>query len=211
MEAESSVIKSYPSLPIPKSAACHNVHPRNEKFQVNAAKSHSANHRAKSSQSGNTGRRSSTSQGRIRIQQGETRNLIPVNIRHRYGSSVVDQLVSPEQVRSCMREEERTQCRQEYCIPRLRMTSYFMEDYPHKIYYELSHCLRSNLFPGVAIKQHSLVQDSYTAEVNERGRLENTHQWYGRKTDELGRWHERNFNYFNLKKAVAQRSREPPK
>ncbi|KAM4021599.1 ciliary microtubule inner protein 4 [Anomaloglossus baeobatrachus] len=189
MEAKSSVTKCGPSLPPPRSAPSRGVHHYIKKLQVSSANVCHANQRTTSSQNGNLDRRSNTSPAHINNYQELTRNLVPANIRHKYGSCVVDQLVSPEQVRRCL-SEERTQCHQDYYIPRLRMESCFTEDYPHKIYYELGHCLRSNLFPGVPIKQNSLVQDSYTAEVNEKGRLEkyNNHHWHGRKTDELAIW-----------------------
>ncbi|XP_075689873.1 ciliary microtubule inner protein 4 isoform X2 [Rhinoderma darwinii] len=189
MEAKSSVIKCYSSLPTPRSAPSNTINLDNEKLQMSSTKLYNIDQRTMSNQ---RGRRSNTSQACMKNQQEDTRNLIPSNIRHKYGSSVVDQLICPVQVRSCLREEERRLCHQGYCIPKLSMKSCFMEDYPHKIYYELGHCLRSNLFPGAPIKQHSLVHDSYTAEVNVKGRLEkhNTHQWYGRKTDELAIWSE---------------------
>ncbi|XP_056380073.1 testis-expressed protein 33 isoform X2 [Hyla sarda] len=180
------------SLPTPRSAPPYTFHPQKEKHQKNLTESYNVKQPTKSSQSENLGKRSNTSQEHVTRKQEDTRNLVPANIRHKYGSSVVDKLISPEQVRSCFREEEITEYQQGYCIPRLRENSCFLEDYPHKIYYELGHCLRSNLFPGAPIKHNSLVHDSYTAEVNEKGRLEkwNTRQWYGRKTDDLAIWSE---------------------
>ncbi|KAG9483822.1 hypothetical protein GDO78_009638 [Eleutherodactylus coqui] len=172
------------------------------------------NHCTENHQNGKFGRRRNAPQAQINIQQSDSSNLeAPANSRHKNSSSVVDQLITPEQVRSCLTKEERTECHQGYRIPKLRMKSCFIEDYPHQIYYDLGCCLRSNLFPGASVKQNSLVRDSYTPEVNEKGRLDkhNTHQWYGKKTDELGRWHERNLNYLNLKKAVEQRTRETQK
>ncbi|XP_069592967.1 ciliary microtubule inner protein 4 isoform X2 [Ranitomeya imitator] len=156
---------------------------------MSSANSYHVNQQTTSSQHGNLDNRSNTSPAHQTNCQELIRNLVPANIRHKYGSHVVDQLISPEQVRSSL-SKARTQCHQDYYIPRLKMETCFMEDYPHKIYYELGHCLRSNLFPGAPIKQNSLVHDCYTAEVNERGRLEkhNNHHWHGRKTDELANW-----------------------
>ncbi|XP_040263525.1 testis-expressed protein 33 isoform X1 [Bufo bufo] len=192
MESKSSVSKCYPSLPTTKSTPSHAVHLPNEKLQMSSAKLYKMNPHSKRSQSGNCGRRRNTSEGHIEAQQEDVMNLIPANIRHKYGSSVVAQLIYPEQARSCLNEEERAHCHQGYCIPRMRIKPCFIEDYRHRIYHELGHCLRSNLFPGAPIKHNSLVHDSYTAEVNEKGRLErhNTHQWYGRRTDELAIWSE---------------------
>ncbi|XP_073430459.1 ciliary microtubule inner protein 4 isoform X2 [Dendrobates tinctorius] len=189
MEAKSSVIKCNPSLPPLRSVSSHTVHHKKKKLQMSSANSYHANPQTTSSQNGNLDKRSNTSPAHIKNCEELTRSLVPANIRHKYGSHVVDQLISPEQVRSSL-SKARTQCHQDYYIPRLRMETYFMEDYPHKIYYELGHCLRSNLFPGAPIKQNSLVHDSYTAEVNEKGRLEkhNNHHWHGRKTDDLANW-----------------------
>ncbi|XP_068108052.1 ciliary microtubule inner protein 4 isoform X2 [Hyperolius riggenbachi] len=142
---------------------------------------------------------------------GDVKNLIPANIRHKYGSSMVEQLLTPEQVRTRLREtEERRGNVTEVYIPNVTREPWLVEDFPHKVYYELSHCLRSNLFPGMPINRPSLVQDSYTAEVNERGRLDRStaQHWYGRKTDDLGRWHERTFKYVALQKALEARNRE---
>ncbi|XP_040215372.1 testis-expressed protein 33 [Rana temporaria] len=124
----------------------------------------------------------------VDICQTDIRNLIPANIRHKYGSSLVEQLISPEQVRKSLADvEQRTRI-----MPRctLAHVTWRMEEYPHSIYHELSHCLRSNVFPGVPINQHSLAQDSYTVEVNQRGRRDkgNNQHWYGRKTDDLALW-----------------------
>ncbi|XP_072277174.1 ciliary microtubule inner protein 4 [Pyxicephalus adspersus] len=121
----------------------------------------------------------------------DTKNLIPANIRHKYGSTLVDQLISPEQVQNCLRHvEERRKNVSRAIVKSDTQKPWLMEEYPHRMYYELSHCLRSNLFPGMPINQHSLVHDSYTIEVNERGRLNkgNTQHWYGRKTDDLALW-----------------------
>ncbi|CAJ0936712.1 unnamed protein product [Ranitomeya imitator] len=184
--APSRVIKCDPSLLPSRSSPSHTVHHHKKKLQMSSANSYHVNQQTTSSQHGNLDNRSNTSPAHQTNCQELIRNLVPANIRHKYGSHVVDQLISPEQVRSSL-SKARTQCHQDYYIPRLKMETCFMEDYPHKIYYELGHCLRSNLFPGAPIKQNSLVHDCYTAEVNERGRLEkhNNHHWHGRKTDEL--------------------------
>ncbi|XP_063796734.1 ciliary microtubule inner protein 4 isoform X2 [Pseudophryne corroboree] len=152
--------------------------------------------------------RTNISQEPLENIQEEIRSLVPANIRHKYGSSMVSKLISPEQVRSCLKEQEGTRYAQNYHIPRFGMKSGTREDCPYKAYYELGQCLRSNIFPGVPIKQQSLMQDCYTAEVNEKGILDkhNKHHWHGKKTDDLGRWHARNFIYMDLKKALGQKS-----
>ncbi|XP_018407792.1 PREDICTED: testis-expressed sequence 33 protein [Nanorana parkeri] len=119
------------------------------------------------------------------------RNLIPANIRHKYGSSLVEQLISPEEMRNFLRDvEERTRDMPRVTLKHATLNPWLMEDYLHRTYSELSHYLRSNVFPGVPRNQHSLVHDSYTAEVNKRGRLDkgNRQHWHGRKTDDLALW-----------------------
>ncbi|XP_066452395.1 ciliary microtubule inner protein 4 isoform X2 [Eleutherodactylus coqui] len=168
------------------------------------------NHCTENHQNGKFGRRRNAPQAQINIQQSDSSNLeAPANSRHKNSSSVVDQLITPEQVRSCLTKEERTECHQGYRIPKLRMKSCFIEDYPHQIYYDLGCCLRSNLFPGASVKQNSLVRDSYTPEVNEKGRLDkhNTHQWYGKKTDELATLSE----ILVKKKAIAKTLQNQPR
>ncbi|XP_075429948.1 ciliary microtubule inner protein 4 isoform X2 [Ascaphus truei] len=144
-------------------------------------------------------------------EQGQdTKSLIPPNIRHKYGSALVDQLISPEQVRRALKEaEEDTQSQQGYHIPRLHKKEWLMGNSPHGRYYALGHCLRANLFPGVPITSRSLVQDSYTAEVNEKGKLDmrDTSHWHGRTIDDLGRWQERSINELNWKKALDQKNK----
>ncbi|XP_075039155.1 ciliary microtubule inner protein 4 [Mixophyes fleayi] len=135
--------------------------------------------------------RNDISQRTLENKQKELGNLIPAYIRHKYGSSVVDKLISPEQVRSCLRElQDSTQYSRAHGIHRRSMTSWLTQEYPRNMYDDLGQCLRSNIFPGVPINQRSLTQDSYTAAVNERGILDkhNKHHWYGRKTDDLAIW-----------------------
>ncbi|KAE8611650.1 hypothetical protein XENTR_v10012547 [Xenopus tropicalis] len=117
----------------------------------------------------------------------EDRNLMSANIRRTHRSSVSDQLISHEQVSSAL-HEDRTNTGHEYKIPLPIMKPWLMENNKHGMYYDLGHCLRANIFPGMPIRACSLVEDSYTAEVNRRGIMDrNTRQhWHGRKTDDLG-------------------------
>eukprot|EP00079_Xenopus_tropicalis_P024352 XP_012816947.1 PREDICTED: testis-expressed sequence 33 protein isoform X1 [Xenopus tropicalis] len=119
----------------------------------------------------------------------EDRNLMSANIRRTHRSSVSDQLISHEQVSSAL-HEDRTNTGHEYKIPLPIMKPWLMENNKHGMYYDLGHCLRANIFPGMPIRACSLVEDSYTAEVNRRGIMDrNTRQhWHGRKTDDLATW-----------------------
>ncbi|XP_073447491.1 ciliary microtubule inner protein 4 [Aquarana catesbeiana] len=146
----------------------------------------------------------------VDICQSDIRNLIPANIRHKYGSSLVEQLISPTQVRKSLADvEQRTRNTPRVTLTHVTLKPWLMEEYPHRIYYELSHCLRSNVFPGMPIKQHSLVQDSYTAEVNERGRRDkgNNQHWYGRKTDDLALWSQQLMKRNNIAKILESQQK----
>ncbi|KAM5148048.1 ciliary microtubule inner protein 4 [Mantella aurantiaca] len=135
--------------------------------------------------------RNTISQEAVGICQLDTRNFIPANIRHKHGSSLVEQLISPEQVQSSLKDvEKKTRNMSRITLIHDSLKPWLMNEYQHRMYYELSHCLRSNVFPGMPIKQHTLVHDSYTAEVNERWRLDNgnSQHWYGRKSDDLVLW-----------------------
>ncbi|XP_063283520.1 ciliary microtubule inner protein 4 isoform X1 [Pelobates fuscus] len=115
-------------------------------------------------------------------------SLVPANIRHKYGTSLVDQLISPEQVKQALTEaNENISHSNGYHIPKPSLNSWLVDNIA---YYELGHSLRANLFPGAPIQCHSLVQDSYTTEVNEKGKVirDTLHHWHGRKTDDLAIW-----------------------
>uniref|UniRef100_A0A2I3G9R9 Ciliary microtubule inner protein 4 n=1 Tax=Nomascus leucogenys TaxID=61853 RepID=A0A2I3G9R9_NOMLE len=86
-------------------------------------------------------------------------SIIPNNIRHKFGSNVVDQLVSEEQA------VEETK---------------------------------------------SLMKASYTPEVIEKS-VRDLEHWHGRKTDDLGRWHQKNAMNLNLQKALEEKYGENSK
>ncbi|XP_030045929.1 ciliary microtubule inner protein 4 [Microcaecilia unicolor] len=75
-------------------------------------------------------------------------------------------------------------------IPDFHIKGGLMGNSPHARYYELGHCLRANLFPGVPITMKTLVQDSYTKEVNQLSKIDMRH-WHGRKIDDMGLWAEK--------------------
>uniref|UniRef100_A0A8C5QSQ6 Uncharacterized protein n=1 Tax=Leptobrachium leishanense TaxID=445787 RepID=A0A8C5QSQ6_9ANUR len=132
-------------------------------------------------------------------------SLILPNIRHKYGTSLVEQLISPEQVKRVLSEaEEPMPHTKRYHIPTPNLNSWPLEN---MVYYELGHCLRANLFPGAPMRFQTLTKDSYSIEVNKKGIVDKhtAHHWYGRKTDDLGRWNERNFMYINLRKALDKK------
>ncbi|KAB5517618.1 hypothetical protein PHYPO_G00169240 [Pangasianodon hypophthalmus] len=73
----------------------------------------------------------------------------------------------------------------------------------HSGYLELGHCLRANIFPGPPVRWSSLTKDSYVppplSSVPPDPQL-----WHGRRTDDMGRWTERNIVNQNLQKALKE-------
>uniref|UniRef100_H2ZTK4 Uncharacterized protein n=1 Tax=Latimeria chalumnae TaxID=7897 RepID=H2ZTK4_LATCH len=138
-------------------------------------------------------------------------SLIPPNIRHKFGSAIVAKYVSEEQVRGFSFFFLATQ---------FQIRPPFVSSDPQLLYKELSDIMRRNvafvgvgtvfrvtLCPGNAQTGRSLVQDSYTKEVHQRRKWDPEH-WHGRKTDELGRWTERNFRHLQLKKDLEEMRQE---
>ncbi|XP_007503494.1 testis-expressed protein 33 isoform X1 [Monodelphis domestica] len=132
-------------------------------------------------------------------------SCIPNNIRHKFGSSTVDQLVSEEQARRAIYEVIEGQKR---VSSRVSKTRNPMESSAFADYYELGYNMRSNIFQGVLtgppMEVKSLMKDSYTADVIERAVRDPNH-WHGRRTDDLGRWHQKNALNLNLQKALDQK------
>ncbi|KAL2100641.1 hypothetical protein ACEWY4_002402 [Coilia grayii] len=73
----------------------------------------------------------------------------------------------------------------------------------HNSYHSLGHCLRSNIFPGAPLVWSSLVQDSYVSHPLPTAPVD-PQKWYGRRTDDMVRWTERNIVSQRLKKALAE-------
>nr|KAF6454049.1 testis expressed 33 [Molossus molossus] len=77
-------------------------------------------------------------------------------------------------------------------------------------YYDLGYNMRSNLFQGATEEMKSLMKASYTPEVIEKS-VRDTEHWHGRKTDDLGRWHQKNAMNMNLQKALEEKYGEKSK
>ncbi|XP_051045274.1 thiosulfate sulfurtransferase isoform X2 [Phodopus roborovskii] len=131
-------------------------------------------------------------------------SVIPENIRHKFGSKVVDHLISEEQARRAIGEIFEGQKRSSSWPSRTQspaqMSSIFAD------YYDLGYHMRSNLFQGQGPPQEtkSLMKASYTPEVIEKS-VRDVEHWHGRKTDELGRWHRKNAMNMNLQKALEEK------
>ncbi|KAM4652524.1 ciliary microtubule inner protein 4 [Discoglossus pictus] len=120
--------------------------------------------------------------GKERQQENPT---IPPNPK--YGNCKLDQPTPTEEV---IMAEEGTHVPQHYSIPKLIMKPWLEGIYPHGVYYDVGQCLRANIFPGIPIHTLSLVRESYTKEVNDKGRLPTNDRryWRGRRTDDLAVW-----------------------
>ncbi|XP_004418160.2 PREDICTED: testis-expressed sequence 33 protein [Ceratotherium simum simum] len=135
-------------------------------------------------------------------------SIIPDNIRHKFGSNVVDQLVSEEQAQRAIGEAFEGQKRTSLWPSRTQspvQTSSIFADY-----YDLGYNMRSNLFQGAPQETKSLMKASYTPEVIEKS-VRDIEHWHGRKTDDLGRWHQKNAMNRNLQKALEEKYGERSK
>ncbi|XP_051015292.1 testis-expressed protein 33 [Acomys russatus] len=135
-------------------------------------------------------------------------SVIPENIRHKFGSKVVDHLISEEQAQRAIGEIFENQKRSSSWPSRVqspvKISSIFSD------YYDLGYHMRSNLFQGAPLETKSLMKASYTPEVIEKSVRDEEH-WHGRKTDELGRWHQKNAMNMNLQKALEEKYGEKSK
>ncbi|XP_005302497.2 ciliary microtubule inner protein 4 [Chrysemys picta bellii] len=142
--------------------------------------------------------------------QEKKSSIIPINIKHKFGSSIVDDLVTEEQARRALCEagliegQKRLSNRAPKTPENPMATTSFAD------YYELGYNLRSNIFQGGPIESKSLMKDSYTPDVIQRAVRDPKH-WHGRKTDDLGRWHQKNALNLNLQKALEQKYGEKTK
>ncbi|KAM6162615.1 ciliary microtubule inner protein 4 [Erethizon dorsatum] len=135
-------------------------------------------------------------------------SVIPDNIRHKFGSKVVDQLVSEEQAQRVISEVLEGQKKRSSWSSRtqspVKISSIFSD------YYDLGYTMRSNLFQGPPQETKSLMKASYTPEVLEKS-VRDLEHWHGRKTDDLGRWHQKNAMNMNLQKALEEKYGEKSK
>ncbi|XP_031432604.1 testis-expressed protein 33 [Clupea harengus] len=71
----------------------------------------------------------------------------------------------------------------------------------HNNYHSLGHTMRTNIFPGAPLVWSTLVKDSYVNHPLPPTPID-PQKWYGRKTDDMVRWTERNIVNQRLKKAL---------
>ncbi|XP_074839961.1 ciliary microtubule inner protein 4 [Carettochelys insculpta] len=142
--------------------------------------------------------------------QEKKTSTIPVNIKHKFGSTIMDELVTEEQARRALCEAGliEGQKRLSNLVPKIQANP--MATTPFADYFELGYNLRSNIFQGGPLESKSLMKDSYTPDVIQRAVRDPKH-WHGRKTDDLGRWHQKNALNLNLQKALEQKYGEKNK
>ncbi|XP_007939933.1 testis-expressed protein 33 [Orycteropus afer afer] len=138
----------------------------------------------------------------------QEKSVIPDNIRHKFGSDMVDQLVTEEQAQRAIGEVVECQKRSSSWPSSIQspveISSIFSD------YYDLGYNMRSNLFQGAPQETKSLMKASYTPEVIEKS-VRDIEHWHGRKTDDLGRWHQKNAMNMNLQKALDEKFGEKSK
>ncbi|NXY77795.1 TEX33 protein, partial [Glareola pratincola] len=57
---------------------------------------------------------------------------------------------------------------------------------------------------GGPLESRSLMKDSYTPDIIQKA-VRDPKNWHGRRTDELGKWHQKNALNLNLQKALENK------
>ncbi|XP_021072957.1 testis-expressed protein 33 isoform X1 [Mus pahari] len=190
-----------PPTPTCRTSLAMNSHPEDLKKGVSRSSSRDARETFREGCVGEEGRDSRSPEQRT-VPLSKKDSVIPENIRHKFGSKMVDQLISEDQARQAIGEifegqkrssswSSRTQCP-------MQASSIFSD------YYDLGYHMRSNLFQGPPQETKSLMKASYTPEVIEKS-VRDVEHWHGRKTDDLGRWHRKNAMNMNLQKALEEK------
>ncbi|KAK2488789.1 hypothetical protein MC885_015112 [Smutsia gigantea] len=140
--------------------------------------------------------------------QGQRSGIIPDGSRHKFGGNMGDQLVSEDQAQKAIGEvlegQKRASSRSSRTQRPWEITSIYSD------YYDMGYNMRSNLFQGAPEEMKSLMKASYTPEVIEKS-VRDIEHWHGRKTDDLGRWHQKNAMNMNLQKALDEKHGEKSK
>ncbi|KFW01657.1 Testis-expressed sequence 33 protein, partial [Eurypyga helias] len=71
-------------------------------------------------------------------------------------------------------------------------------------YKRLDFNLRSNIFQGGPLERRSLMKDSYTPDIVQKA-VRDPKNWHRRKTDEQGKWHQKNALNLNLQRALEDK------
>ncbi|XP_078387725.1 ciliary microtubule inner protein 4 [Cetorhinus maximus] len=137
----------------------------------------------------------------------EEGGVIPKNIKHKFGSHVVDELLTDDEVNKFLKQKSSSK-------------SSDLEDSPAQPqentsddinwYEKIGYPLRCNIFPGPSDEWQSEAQSTYTKEVHHRFKRDLEH-WHGRKTDELGVWTTELLACERLSRTLQQDFEERPK
>ncbi|XP_050756262.1 testis-expressed protein 33 [Gymnogyps californianus] len=132
----------------------------------------------------------------------EKRNsLIHANSKYKFASA--DELTSDE-------EERQALCKaalimgQKRLSDRTEMLKNSLNSMSFADYNQLGFNLRSNIFQGGPLESRSLMKDSYTPDIIQKA-IRDPKNWHGRRTDELGKWHQKNALNLNLQKALEDK------
>ncbi|XP_025895669.1 testis-expressed protein 33 [Nothoprocta perdicaria] len=132
----------------------------------------------------------------------EKRNTL-THAKSKYKSASADELSRSEEERQALCKagliigQKRLSDRTEMLQNPLTSTSF-------ADYYQLGFNLRSNIFQGGPLESRSLMKDSYTPDVIQKA-IRDPKNWHGRRTDDLGRWHQKNALNLNLQKAFEEK------
>ncbi|XP_035759172.1 testis-expressed protein 33 isoform X2 [Egretta garzetta] len=132
----------------------------------------------------------------------EKRNSsIHANSKYKFASA--DELTSDE-------EEGRALCKtalimgQKRLSDRAELLNNSLNSTSFADYNQLGFNLRSNIFQGGPLESRSLMKDSYTPDIIQKA-IRDPKNWHGRRTDELGKWHQKNALNINLQKALEDK------
>ncbi|XP_072348257.1 ciliary microtubule inner protein 4-like [Scyliorhinus torazame] len=124
--------------------------------------------------------------------------VIPQNIKHKFGSQLMDELLTDDEVNKFMKQKEMSSKRSD------SLTQPQEKPSDHINWYErIGYPLRCNIFPGDSGEWKSEAQSTYTKEVHHRFKHDPEH-WHGRTTDQLGHWVEMSIVHRKMKKALEQ-------
>uniref|UniRef100_A0A8B9Z1C2 Testis expressed 33 n=1 Tax=Buteo japonicus TaxID=224669 RepID=A0A8B9Z1C2_9AVES len=112
-------------------------------------------------------------------------SLIHTNSKYKFASA--DELTSEEEVL----EETALIIGQKRLSERTVMLKTSSNSTSFDDYNQLGYNLRSNIFQGGPLESRSLMKDSYTPDIIQKA-IRDPKNWHGRRTDELGKWHQKN-------------------
>uniref|UniRef100_A0A8C3BGS5 Testis expressed 33 n=1 Tax=Cairina moschata TaxID=8855 RepID=A0A8C3BGS5_CAIMO len=121
-------------------------------------------------------------------------SLIHENSKYKFSSA--DELASGEEAALIIGQKRLSD--------RTEMLKNPLESSTFADYNELGFNLRSNIFQGGPLETRSLMKDSYTPDVIQKA-IRDPKNWHGRRTDELGKWHQKNALNLNLQKALEEK------